>query len=159
MTQKEVLRKRMYYSLFPYVQCSSDITYKPRCKPRALKLRQYCKFLTLTIWHLTIAGVRIFISVQKCYMSTSCMTNMIENFTNCFLMDNLQEKMHRGKAVTAMRVYWALWTQPLVVKRHYLNPLDHRFDGNLGCSVHHHLGFRWNWPSPISTLSMPRLHC
>lgn len=159
MTQKEVLRKRMHYSSFPYVQCSSDITYKPGCKPWALELRQYCIFLTLTIWHLTIARVRIFISVQKCYMSTSCMTDMIENFTNCFLMDNLQEKMHRGKAVTACEsslgavdaatsgeetllkssrssIWWEFW---------------------LFCSPSP--GFPWNWPSPISTLSTPRLHC
>ena len=68
------------------------------------------------------------------------MTDMIGNFTNFFLMDhNFQEKMRRGKAVTACETLLGAVDAATCGEEPVGNPLVHRFDGNFGCSVHRHL--------------------
>lgn len=67
------------------------------------------------------------------------MTDMIGNFTTFLVMDNFQEKMRRGKAVTACEGLLGAVDAATCGDESVGNPLVHRFDGNFGCSVHRHL--------------------
>jgi hypothetical protein len=75
------------------------------------------------------------------------MTDMIGNFTNCFLMDNFQEKMRRGKAVTTCESLLGAVDAATCGEESVGNPLVHRFDGNLGCSLSPGFGLKLTIPN------------
>lgn len=65
---------------------------------------------------------------------------MVGNVTfYLFLMDNFQEKMPRGKAVSAREGLPGTVDATARGEESVGDPVVHRFDGNFGCSVHRHV--------------------